>query len=473
MSLRELRYKFLSRFGRKEIREHYKYKLGVIEQTKLENNSKELSEKQTISEEKSEVNNAELHNKPEEKSEVNNTELLNKQQEMLKKFESINQKLLNDLTTMGKKIDSIQYQMGTFSQKQLDIEHQLKHRSPYLINQDSSKKMVTSLLMDEYVEQIKALKLFDEDYYVSRYPEYKKYGLSPLDHYIKLGWKMHYNPSESFDTKFYLSMRPKLDECPLIHFLREGRYVAVYGYVSNPFPEDSLKEPDKKKNKVVYTCIVGDYDALVQQAYVDEEYDYICFSDNKEWLEKGQIGIWKIRPLVISDLDTTRINRYHKINPHIVLSEYEESIYIDSNVNILTPFLFDLVKARNLNLLLPRHFLEVCPYAHSKWILRDNVDYPELVNAFIDLMKKAGFPINYGMTENNIIYRKHHEPSVIKMMDEWWSYIRDYCKRDQLSFSFVLWKNGISVDDISFPNARSDIENFMLLKHQKRRPDVK
>ena len=226
----------------------------------------------------------------------------------------------------------------------------------------------------------------------------------------------------------------------------------------------SLKEPDKKKNKVVYTCIVGDYDSLVQQAYVDEEYDYICFSDNKEWLEKGQIGIWKIRPLVISDLDTTRINRYHKINPHIVLPEYEESIYIDSNVNILTPFLFDLVKARNLNLLLPRHFLEVCPYAHSKWILRDNVDYPELVNAFIDLMKKAGFPINYGMTENNIIYRKHHEPSVIKMMDEWWSYIRDYCKRDQLSFSFVLWKNGISVDDISFPNARSDIENFMLLK---------
>ena len=412
MSLRELRYKFLSRFGRKEIREHYKYKLGVIEQTKLENK--------------------------------------------------------NILSMLSKKLLQIE-------NRQINHEWILKGLvQSFIYIFDLNMRKIQPVLLDAYKKQILEFKLFDEEFYILNYPDCKKYNLSPLDHYLKIGWQMNYNPSEKFNTKFYLTQRPNLNECPLIHYLIEGRFQACYPVTSiNSDVKNSIKHNNSKKEKVVYTCLVGDYDNLIQHKYISEDYDYVCFSDNKEWLEKGQIGIWEIRPLVISNLDTTRINRYHKINPHIVLQEYEESIYIDSNIDILTPFLFDLIKARNSEILLPRHFDTVCAYNHAKWILRDNVDYPKLVNKFIDLMKKSGFPDNYGMTENNIIYRKHHENSVIKIMEEWWFYVRDYCKRDQLSFPFVLWKNNVSIADISFLNARSDIENFMMVKHQKRRPDVK
>ena len=317
-------------------------------------------------------------------------------------------------------------------------------------------------LKDEMVRR----KLFDEKYYTSSYPEYKKYGLSPLDHYINVGWKLGYNPSESFDTNAYIESVPYITYCPLIHFLLEGRYIACYGYFSNPYssPEYNFLKNNKK---VVYTCIVGNYDALIQQAYVDSEWDYVCFTDNPEMLKNEYIGHWKIRPLYLSDLDKTRINRFHKINTHIVLPEYEESLYIDANVNILSPFIFDLIKARNSDLLISRHFSNTCAYEHSKWILSYNIDDPVKVNDFLRLMKKSGFPANYGMTENNIIYRKHNKDSIKIIDEDWWSFVKNYSKRDQLSLSYVLWKHNIKIDDISYPNARSDIDNFMLVKHKK------
>lgn len=334
-----------------------------------------------------------------------------------------------------------------------------------------TSRQITEMRMDFFKHQMVELKLFDEEFYVNNYPDYKKYGLSPIDHYINLGWQMRYNPSKTFNTEAYLKQIYRPDECPLIHFLREGRYNARYAYNSNPYKPGEY-HPEKNNKKVVYTCISGDYDGLIQHAYVANDYDYICFTDNEKMLNEKQIGHWQIRPLMFTQLDTTRINRYHKLNPHKVLPEYEKSLYIDANINILTPFIFDLIKARGLKLLLPRHFSDQCPYMHAKWILRDKVDYPELVNGFVEIMRKNRFPHNYGMTENNIIYRKHNEPEIIAMMEEWWSYVRDYCKRDQLSFSYVLWKNKIAIDDICFTNARSDIHNFMLIKHDKRRPDV-
>ena len=74
-------------------------------------------------------------------------------------------------------------------------------------------------------------------------------------------------------------------------------------------------------------------------------------------------------------------------------------------------------------------------------------------------------PKNYGLNETNILLRRHNVPQIIKLMDEWWSYIEKYTKRDQLSLSYVLWKNDISIDDISFKNARFDNGNFQFLDH--------
>lgn len=39
------------------------------------------------------------------------------------------------------------------------------------------------------------MKLFDEDYYTKTYPSVKKYMMLPIDHYLKIGWHLGYNPT--------------------------------------------------------------------------------------------------------------------------------------------------------------------------------------------------------------------------------------------------------------------------------------
>ncbi len=49
---------------------------------------------------------------------------------------------------------------------------------------------------------------------------------------------------------------------------------------------------------------------------------------------------------------------------------------------------------------------------------------------------------NFGLGENNILFRKHNSDNIIKLMNDWWEELNTQTKRDQLSLAYVLWKNG-------------------------------
>ena len=81
-----------------------------------------------------------------------------------------------------------------------------------------------------------------------------------------------------------------------------------------------------------------------------------------------------------------------------------------------------------------------------------------------NFLQQQGMPRNFGLNETNIIYRKH-TANVKKLMDDWWFMIENYSKRDQLSFSYVLWKNSIDIRSIAMPNARIDFKDFKMFTH--------
>lgn len=223
----------------------------------------------------------------------------------------------------------------------------------------------------------------------------------------------------------------------------------------------------KKKKKVIYTCITGGYDNLIQQSYYNSDYNYICYTDNNEWINQKVIGMWEIRPLVKKDFSNVLNNRWHKTHPHVLFPDYDDSIYIDGNIDIITSYLFEQIKNLQGNLLLPIHFKRKCIYSEIKKLRwNKKISRAQLMN-IKNYLKDSGFPKNYGMNENNIIYRKHHEKKIIKIMDEWWKMINDIAPRDQLSLSFVLWKNHISVKDISIENARLREEDFHFYYSEK------
>lgn len=318
--------------------------------------------------------------------------------------------------------------------------------------------------------------LFDEKYYLHTYPDVKTQGLPALEHYLKIGWQLGYNPSKTFNSMKYLEIYKDVNINPLVHFIRFGKRYVFYGYFENcflPKDDDVRKYLENEKNrvskKIIYTCIVNNYDNLTQQKYINNDWDYICFTDNQTMLKQNQIGIWQIRPLPFNDLDDTRKNRYPKLNPHLIFPQYDESIYIDANINILTPFLFKTIENQNKNLLLPIHYRTICAYKEIDWALSAKIDNETLILAQRKMMEKSKFPKNFGMSENNIIYRKHNEKEIIEMMDDWWTLVKNYCKRDQPSLPFVFYKHNKELRDYTFSNARTDFENFCFIKHLKDR----
>lgn len=216
---------------------------------------------------------------------------------------------------------------------------------------------------------------------------------------------------------------------------------------------------NQNNKKVVYTCMTGNYDNVQLQQYLDPSFDYICFTDNKELIELGNFGAWQIRPLYFSELNNQLNNRWHKTHPHTLFPEYDESIYIDSNICLLNNYVYEQIKAKNSKLCIPRHYKNDCVYEEAKFAVKHKKLSKADCTKIIEYLQKNNFPKHYGLNENNIIYRQHKDSQIILIMEEWWNFIKDYCKRDQLSLPYVLWKNNIKPLEISIDNVRirSDI----------------
>ena len=71
-----------------------------------------------------------------------------------------------------------------------------------------------------------------------------------------------------------------------------------------------------KKNKVIYTCLTGNYDNLLDPIVVSSDFDYICFSND---IDQENVGVWKINRIPSSIVDPNVLSRYIKILPHLCL----------------------------------------------------------------------------------------------------------------------------------------------------------
>ena len=194
--------------------------------------------------------------------------------------------------------------------------------------------------------------------------------------------------------------------------------------------------------KVVYTALTGSYDALEQHKYVNPEYDYICFSN--DFGDKEKIGIWNIRKIDYPTDDKQLQSRFPKLQPHKVLPEYDISLYVDANVNILTPYLFNRIEelmAQGVKLAGVKHQFRDCLYEEAYRVWIGGVDKNiEAIRKQLGYYKKQGFPRHFGMYEANVIFRQHNDPLIIQQCDEWWRLRLNYSKRDQLGYSYTLWK---------------------------------
>lgn len=228
------------------------------------------------------------------------------------------------------------------------------------------------------------------------------------------------------------------------------------------------RRKNKKKNyKIIYTCITGNYDYLIQHTYVNPTYDYICFTDNKKLLKSKKIGIWNIKPLKFNKLDNIRNARWHKTHPHILFPQYIQSIWCDGNIDILTNKFFNNIYEKNMDIVTPLHDARQCVYDECNAVVVYNKTTPEEAEKAKEFLESVKMPQNYGLNETNIIYRKHNNSKIINMMDNWWECIENISYRDQLSFSYILWKNNFSPVEISIANNKQKAIDYKIIPHKK------
>ncbi|MFY4816347.1 glycosyltransferase domain-containing protein [Haloarcula sp. AONF1] len=215
-------------------------------------------------------------------------------------------------------------------------------------------------------------------------------------------------------------------------------------------------------NLVVYTAIFDDYDVLIDPVVIEPGVDYVCFTNN----ETLRSDVWEIRnvtPMTNPALSNRRI----KILGHEYLEEYDISAYIDGNIQILEPIkplVEDYLSTADFSLY--KHPEQASVTEEAEACIKQNKAEEGPVRDQLKHYRDAGFPDDQDLSENRILFRRHHEPEVKELMWSWWREVSERVSRDQLSLMFVLWKHDFEYNLI--PHSVRDAPQFAIHPH---RPD--
>lgn len=206
------------------------------------------------------------------------------------------------------------------------------------------------------------------------------------------------------------------------------------------------------KKCVVYTCITNNYDILKKYKCFDtENCDYICFVDKDLTTEiPPEWNVINIMPFVKylgynNPADFTRIARFFKTHPHLFFENYDYSLWVDGNIDMLvSPIELINLLPKTEFLLAPKHPLRNCIYDEIEACKKLNKDSDTVLNEMKEFLIKENYPQQMGLIQSNVLIRKHKSKTCIDLMEQWWDFIKNHSKRDQVSFNYLIWKNNLT-----------------------------
>ncbi len=196
--------------------------------------------------------------------------------------------------------------------------------------------------------------------------------------------------------------------------------------------------------KVCYTCITGGYDNIPVYKYIEQDWDYVLFTDNQDLIECGRFEHWTVRPLAYSASTNVKNARWHKINAHILFPEYEYSLWMDGNISVNNANIFNKVEkliADDILISIPLHPQRNCIFDEAEIIKKYKIDSDKVVDKQMKILRCDGYPVNNGLAETNVMFRQHNK--IKHLLELWWYFVEKHSKRDQLSYNYCAWKFGI------------------------------
>jgi hypothetical protein len=188
----------------------------------------------------------------------------------------------------------------------------------------------------------------------------------------------------------------------------------------------------------VYTSLYGNLDDLPEQPVrAASNVDFIAFVGDPTRVS----GTWTLRHLPPRlPGDPVRSARFAKLHPHLLLKDYDVSLYIDCTVLLKQPpeALFDaLLFGRSETMACLRHSQRDNMPDEALAILDLGFDDPETCLRQLRAYADGGQQGTVALIWTGLLLRFHHRKKVVTMMERWWEHVLRYSRRDQLSFCYV------------------------------------
>lgn len=206
-------------------------------------------------------------------------------------------------------------------------------------------------------------------------------------------------------------------------------------------PKDCVGESKFTGKGIVYTSITGGYDSFtpsVEQLSLD-----FCL------VTDGTVSADNCDVMVLDNsegLPPLMLQKYAKFFPHKLFPEYDYSIYIDGKLNLIgdiSQYISEYTKGRTM-LCFP-HFERDNIVDELNALIKLKKGNPDIMSKQVQGYLDEGFSGN-GLTECACLVRSHHDLLLQKVMEDWWSEVKEKSQRDQLSFGYCCWKNKYQYD---------------------------
>ena len=174
---------------------------------------------------------------------------------------------------------------------------------------------------------------------------------------------------------------------------------------------------------VVYTCVTNGYDSPSRPSSLPSWADWRQFSER--------------------DFPD---NRQPKLLPHKVFPDYEYSLWLDGNIDVVGPEFWDVVDAMMSSGLLYAgiaHPDRDCVYEEAARVIKNGRDSLWNILRTVRFLRSEGFPEHWGMNENGVMLRRHNDPLVVKFDSMWWDRFKALGRRDQMTWGYCMWKTGL------------------------------
>lgn len=244
----------------------------------------------------------------------------------------------------------------------------------------------------------------------------------------------------------------------IVNACRDKKYVEVYqkvtGNSGGAYSELQyyLHESQRRKKEskhhlgtngkgVVYTCTGASLYGLQQPEYIHPEWDYICFTN-----DKGKIGIkdgvWEYRGIPTGNgVDAELLYHMCVVKPHLLLPEYDFSIWVNPNYKIVGDMeLFLASYGRNTSCLAFPSYITDNVYDIMYTGLRGDDENISVRKKCLQYQKE-GYPQHYGMISDKIIIRNHRCEKMCQVMETWWDEALECGRMWEYGFVYAAWKH--------------------------------